>query len=136
MNIPKPKTYYVWKHYGNDVPFTDITINLIAGTGLHAQNHTHLGTLTLGPNNSFAHGFNNSVGGINSVIIGGANNTLNGNNSAIIGGNDITLNDDRVLAFDGDIRLMNDRRILSELDELRTQLAEIKEIVQSFVNGN
>ena len=137
MNLPKPKTYYVWKNYGPDSPFTDLILGTpIAGDNVVLHAHTIFGELRLEPNNSFAAGLNNSVGGNNSAVIGGTNNRVNGNNSAIIGGQNLRLDADNTLLFDGEMRLRGDRQILAELDELKCELSTIKAMVENFLHGN
>lgn len=135
MNIPKPKTYRIWKKYGPDCPFIDISDSTVLLNG-NLIEHNELNWLSqFEPNASFTAGLNNHVQGDNSVIIGGTNNNVTGNNSAIIGGRDINLNENNILVFDGDIRLHNNRQVLQELNELRQELHEIKELVTNHING-
>lgn len=129
MNIPQPKTFHVWRKYGNDSPFIDITVNnpiILFATmrGINPQ----LDNIVLG--------YEQRALGTGSCVIGGHNNTVLGNDSVIIGGHDQILNDDNVLLFDGDIRLRDNRMVLQEIDEMRNEIRELKQLIQEHINGN
>jgi hypothetical protein len=129
MNIPRPKTFHVWKQYGNDSPFTDVIVNdtIILFATMRDIN-PQLGNLALG--------YEQRALGTGSCLIGGHNNTVHGNDSVIIGGHDQILNDDNVLLFDGDIKLRDNRMILLEIDEMRNEIRELNRLIQEHINGN
>ena len=119
MNISKPKTYYVWKKYGPDCPFIDISSStvLLNGDLLEHNELNWLGQFEQSPN-----------------FIIGLNNHVHGDNSAIIACRNVNLNENHMLAFDGDIQLHNNCQVLQELNELRQELCEIKELVTNHIN--